>query len=499
MDHQLITINTPLLTRVWILLLSVWLITSCSINPATGTPDLVFMSEAEEIKMGAEMHEKMLKSVPIYADEKLTAYVNQIGQTVAKHSDRPNLNYHFTIIDSPDINAFALPGGYIYVNRGLLVYLDSEAQLAAVLAHEIGHVTARHVVRQDTARKGASVLSVLSVFTTGSMVVGDATSLFSTAAVQGYGRDMELEADGLGAKYLFNTGYDPHAMVETIGVLKDQEKFARFRAKEEGKKSQSYHGVFSSHPRNDVRLKEVIAAAGELPDNHTNITNKESYREQTEGLVYGINFDAEPQPKSAEPNRYHHHKLGFSFLYPEGWQVENSQSAIISVPENKHAEIKLQVALREQNISPGDYLRRVSNAAMLLRSEDFAQYGLIGHTGIISSTDKTNAAQHDQRVAVFYQGNRAYLMMCSVTLPEANIDYDALFLTSIQSFRPEQGMVRKAKSKTIHYVKANERTSIELLAKQLNIGLYAEQQLRLINGLYPRGEPKPGDWLKIIH
>ena len=219
-----------------IILTFILLMMGCSINPATGTPDIVLMSESAEIQMGKEMHEKLIKSMPIYQDEKLAAYVNSVGQKIVKNSHRKDIEYHFTIIDAPDINAFALPGGYIYINRGLLSYLDSEAQLAAVLAHEVGHVTARHVVRQDSARKGASVLSVLSVLTTGSAAIGDVTNLWGTAAVKGYGREMELEADGLGAEYLFNSGYDPHAMVETIGVLKDQEKFARYRAKEEGKK-----------------------------------------------------------------------------------------------------------------------------------------------------------------------------------------------------------------------------------------------------------------------
>ena len=209
---------------------------ACAINPATGTPNLVFMSESEEIAKGKAMHEKLIKSIPIYQDEKLNAYVNKVGQQIVQNSHRPNIKYFFTIIDAHDINAFALPGGYIYINRGLLAFLDSEAQLAAVLAHEIGHITARHVVKQDTARTGATTLSILSVFTTGNAVLGDVTNLWSTAAVKGYGREMELEADGLGAEYLFNSGYDPLAMVETIGVLKDQEKFSRYRSKIEGKK-----------------------------------------------------------------------------------------------------------------------------------------------------------------------------------------------------------------------------------------------------------------------
>src|SRR5690606_32743729 len=179
------------------------------------------------------MHEKILASVPIYDDEALIAYVDEVGQRIVRSADRPDLDYTFIILDSPDINAFALPGGFVYINRGLLTYLQTEAQLAAVLAHEIGHITARHGVRRDTAQKGAGIgtgiLSVLSVLTTGTNVVGDVAGLYASAAVMGYGREMELEADHFGAKYLYNSGYDPQAMVEVIGVLKNHERFMRLK------------------------------------------------------------------------------------------------------------------------------------------------------------------------------------------------------------------------------------------------------------------------------
>ncbi|NQZ23740.1 MAG: M48 family metalloprotease [Colwellia sp.] len=469
-------------------------VSSCAINPATGIPDLVFMSESDEIEKGKELHAKLIKSIPIYHDKKLNAYINKIGQKVVENSHRPNIEYHFTIIDAPDINAFALPGGYIYINRGLLTFLHSEAQLAAVLAHEVAHITARHVVKQDTARTSASTLTFLSVFTTGSLALGDATSLWSTAAVKGYGREMELQADGLAAEYLFNSGYAPQAMVEAIGVLKDQEKFSRYRAKEEGKRAKSYHGVFSTHPRNDIRLKEVVAKAGQFIDKKEDSDNKETYREHLEGMVYGINYEAMNKPKPIEKERYIHRKLGFSLLFPEKWQVTHSRKAIVGQPKNDTARLNLTIAINKGRLNPGNYLRSVTNVDLLLRSEDFSQYGMIGHTGIIKGIN----GKEDQRVAVIFQGSKAYLLVGEVFLPEKGVDYDTLFLKSIQSFRPERTPAKAKKSRTIHYVKANDNTRMDLLAKQMNLGVYSEQVLRLINGLYPRGEPKTGDWIKII-
>ncbi len=501
--------------------------TGCSINPATGTPNFVFMSEDKEIKLGKELHEKIMESTPIYTDEKLQAYINRIGQKIVKNSHRPELTYTFTIIDSPDINAFALPGGFIYINRGLLGYLQSEAQMAAVLAHEVGHVTGRHSVKQDAARKGSSVVTVLSVLTTGSTVIGDVTDLWGTAAVMGYGREMELEADSLGAEYLFNMGYNPKAMIEVIGVLKDQERFSRRLARESGKKSATYHGVFSTHPRNDTRLQEVVAKAGELSAENAGTDNRNEYRQHTEGMLFGINYQPKTA-KAAENNTYSHSKLGFSINFPKGWKAENQRNQILAKAEDEHAQMSIQVDMLRQPIAPDVYIKETLKIPTLTQSEPFSQAGLIGHTGIQPATE---SQKFPSRVAVFYQNRRVYIIRGSV-LSEASIadaeetseskksesvddsdekntskenekaepkTDDERFMASIRSFRPSRSARRSTtKSKVLHYVKANERTNFALLAKHVKLGKYTEEQLRLLNGYYPRGEPAPGEWIKIV-
>ncbi|WP_193164951.1 M48 family metalloprotease [Microbulbifer hainanensis] len=465
----------------------------CAFNPATNRPDLVLMSEDKEIEIGKEMHQKLVDSTPIYNDPVLTAYVDFVGQKVAAASDRPNLKYHFTIIDSQDINAFALPGGYVYINRGLLTYLHSEAEMAAVLAHEIGHITARHAVRQKTAATGAGVASVLSVLVTGSGVVGDVTNLWSTAAVKGYGREMELEADRFGAQYMYNAGYDPQAMINVISLLKDQETFSRRRARVEGKKQQTYHGVFSSHPRNDIRLQEVVEAAGKLPENQK-VTKVEYYREKTDGLVYGENA------QEAEKNRYNHKRLGFSLLFPDGWKVENQRSAIVGTAPDNSATITIKVDQRENNQPADMTLREVYKVHALEQDEALNQYRLTGYTGKLPEKSDSEP----DRVAVIYYGSREYFLEGKINGDsgkdkKAREDYDNLFLTSIRSFRPlRKTDVVQPDIKHVRYVRANEKTTFAALARHMNIGNYAEEQLRLLNGYYPRGEPKPGEWIKII-
>lgn len=495
MPSQKPPITQPLL-RIFISA-AILIISSCSVNPATNDLDIVTMSEKSEIKKGKELHEKILTGVPIFNDEKLQAYIDSVGQKIAANSDRPNLKYHFTIIDKPDINAFALPGGYIYINRGLLAYLNNEAQLAAVLAHEIAHVTARHAVRQKSAKTGASSLSVLAVLTTGNISVGEATDLWSGAAVSGYGRDLELEADRFGAQYLYNSGYDPGAMVEVIGILKDQERFSRYRAREEGKKSKSYHGVFSTHPRNDQRLQEVVSKAGTLP-NDSKVTNEKTFRKNIEGLIYGLNYDLNSQSKKSTINRYTHTKLGFSLIFPSGWAVEKTRTQITARPEDKSAEIILALDSLKSPTSPADYIHNQLKIAPLSKSEPLKQYGLTGHTGLLP----INNNKLKQRVAVLLQGPRVYIIRANELKSIKNVSADKLFLDSIQSFRPVRptsGKKKTQRSKTIHYVKAHQGTTFNSLAKYTRLGKYGEEQLRLINGYYPRGEPKSGDWIKIIH
>ena len=187
------------------------------------------ISENKELEMGRTYHPQIIEQYGRYEDEALQRYVQDVGQRLAAVSHRDDLVYRFTVLDSPVINAFALPGGYIYITRGMMAYLNSEAELAAVLGHEIGHVTARHGVRQQSAAQAASLGYTLgAILLPGLRTAGaqDLFNVFGGALLSGYGREHELESDRLGAEYLARSGYPSEAMIEVIGVLKDQATFA---------------------------------------------------------------------------------------------------------------------------------------------------------------------------------------------------------------------------------------------------------------------------------
>lgn len=462
------------------------LLGACAFNPATGGVDVVTMSESQEIEIGKKMHDELAKAGELYQREPLERYVESVGQRLAAVSHRTDIAYSFHVIDSPEINAFALPGGYIYINRGLLAYLRNEAQLAAVLAHEIGHVTARHAVRQKTAQSAGTVMSIITFIGTGSATLADLTQLGSSALVSGYGREHELEADRLGAIYLRQAGYDSKALIEVIELLKDQELYAKSKARARGEKPQSYHGLFATHPRNDTRLQQVVAEAGKAEGAVSAELGAEAFRLATTDMAYG------PRPKSVQRDeqRYYHNKLGFTFLYPEGWTVDAGSEAISVQSAAGDRQLVLRVKRANSALDPREFLQQEMAVATLFRSEPLQQYGLTGHTGV-----QPQAAGGESRLGVIYMGGLAYIFSAAL----AQAEDDAIFLDIIRSFRAiKRAELQARDSRVIRYIQASAQTRFAELARSSRIRDDAEQQLRLINGYYPRGEPTSGEWIKVV-
>lgn len=249
-------------------------LTGCAPNPVSGKNQLSLMSESQEIQSGRQAHQQILKNNKPYQDARLQAYVSRIGKMMAAHSHRPNLPYTFTVLEDNSVNAFALPGGYIYITTGLMAYLNSEAELAAVLGHEIGHVAARHNVSQASANMVGELL--------GAVVArhqpGYANTFSSTSKLLqlSYGRGHELEADGLGSEYLARAGYDPAHMATVIITLQAYDQF-------HGGQSAPYRDLLSTHPSNDQRLQQLIGQARRFGNGKRNPGHL-TYLKQIEGL-----------------------------------------------------------------------------------------------------------------------------------------------------------------------------------------------------------------------
>ena len=462
------------------------LLSSCSVNPVTGKQDFVMISENQEIQMGREYNAQILKQNPVYQDQELQEYVQSIGESLAIKSHRPNLIYRFTVLDSPDINAFALPGGYIYINRGLMSYLSTEEELAAVLGHEIGHVTARHSVKQYSQSQLMGILSAAIEINAG-RTAGNLANLASGALLSGYGRDMELEADDLGAQYIYQDGYSAQGMYEVLSVLKDQEIYSKKIAEQRGQEPKSYHGVFASHPSNDLRLQEVL--------NNVSISFKkgekkkeDSYLGKIEGMVFG---DSE-QSGIRRGDEFFHGPLNLYLTSPDTWEIINTPNKLIF--SSPLGEAVLQMTLEDLNFkeSPRDYMKRF--ASNFYEDKDLNINGFEGFTA------KVNRSGRVTRMAVLFKNDQVYQFVGYLKDESSSLSrFDPQFLGIINSFRTlnknEINFSKPLRHKS-YKVKAGDTYSY--LASKSNINLNAEDQLRLINGDYPDKELTVGRVIKII-
>ena len=442
---------------------------------------------ASNTATGAAMHQEILAQQPAYDNPQLQVYVNRVGQRLVTDSDDPGVAFTFTVVDSPDINAFALPGGFVYINRGLLAYLNNEGELAGVLAHEIGHVTASHHARRQTAAVTNKVVATTAYVLTGSGDLATASSMYGTELVSGYGRDMELEADGLAAHTMHQSGYDTDSLLAVIGVLKDQEQFQRVQAKKTGGKLvASYHGLYASHPRNDQRLQTVINTAGELDlDTATEDPSVPGeFQQHIEGLVWG-----ESVQSARVDNRYYHNKLAFTFEHPPGWTVNAGAKAIVASAPDGSETLSITIRRRDEKVAPRAVLQDSATGALSAETE-LDQAGLTGYTAIVGSGGSA------RRRAVIDYNNLSYVFEGQAQ------DFavaDSSLLAMLESFRPMHPGERQAASvgHRIHFIQVPQGATMASLAAGVALP-DAEAQLRLLNGLYPRGEPRTGDWVKII-
>jgi predicted Zn-dependent protease len=238
------------------LLLAVFtMITGGCASTGINAGQMNLISSAEEVKMGQDLSLEVEKEFEVYQDYEVTAYVDRVGQRLARVSDRPDIKYSFKVVKKDEMNAFALPGGYIYIYTGLLSELDDESQLAGVLAHEIGHVTARHSTERISTMYGYQMLAGLILGENPNMWAEMVVNIFSTGGFLAYSRKNEYEADKLGVWYSSSAGYDPAGVSELLGKLHSMNE------REPGKLEE----LLSTHPPTADRINQVGLVIGSFP------------------------------------------------------------------------------------------------------------------------------------------------------------------------------------------------------------------------------------------
>jgi len=307
--------------------------TSCSTNPATGKKQIAFIGEEQEIAMGREADQQIVQSLGLYEDKDVQAYVSRLGKELAASSERPNLPWTFRVVDDPVVNAFALPGGYVYVTRGLMTHLTSEAELASVIGHEIGHVTGRHSVEQMSKAQLAQIGLIAG------MVLKPELAQFGDLAQTGlgllflkYGRDDEREADDLGLRYMSRDKYDPREMVGVFEVL---------RRVSEAEGNGRIPGWMSTHPTPENRIGRISEQVAKLGSDFSNTrVGREPYLKELDGMPFGQN----PREGYFIGNRFIQPELGFEIRFPQGWKTNNQKAAVGAMSPREDALVVLTLS-----------------------------------------------------------------------------------------------------------------------------------------------------------
>lgn len=472
-------------------------VAGCATNPVSGRSEVAMMSESSEVKLGKQLHVQITQTMGVYDDLDLQDYVQKLGEKLARASHRPDLEWKFTIVDTDDVNAFATPGGFVYISRGILPYLKNEAELAAVIGHEIGHITARHSVQQHSKSTLAGIASAAAAIFTGQPALGDLTNIAGQAIIRGYGREAELEADKLGAEYLAATNYDPEAIIKVVAVLKDQELFERERARLENREARIYHGVFSTHPDNDTRLQNAVRSARRAGQSASgNTSNEEVYLKAVNGVAVG----SSRSQGMVRDNRFYHANFQFTVAFPSGWQVVNQPDKILAIAPGKDHLLEVTTQAPPPNISsPRQFVTRALANYRLDQSRDLDINGFEAFTTVVRGHPSPFGGSSNVRYVVINYGNLMWIFKGASRAGNPAPEGDRLFLSSAQTFRRlRSSEFALAEPHRLQFIKATSGMTIEDLAKDAAIEKYPVQQLRLYNGLYPDKQPAPGSWVKTV-
>ena len=486
--------------------LALLLLAACgttTVNPVSGRAERTVMDEQTEIAEGRKEHEQVLAEYGALANPKLQAYVNELGQRLAKQSHRSNLQWTFTVLDSPDINAFALPGGYVYVTRGIMAYLNDEAELAGVMGHEIGHVTARHSAQRATSQANANIgviaATVLGVLVEGVTGVGgtaQAASQIGQGVAAGrlasYSREQESQADVLGAEYLARNRYNPRNMVEVILVLKNQERFAADQARADGRAAPAGGSWLASHPSNDKRLQDITQIAQGYQGKYVD-EGRTRYLQAINGMTFG---ESREQGLTRGRNFYHE-PLGFALTAPQGWKVQNAQDAITLVNAEGNAGLVVKTLPAKAGSTHEEIVRNVLKPTSG-RAERITLNGLSATHFVGSRSTEEGQARAFEVTVVSGPAGQNYLLAYASKDAEALQQARRQLQEAEASFRPLTAADRTAAKpwtiKTVPY----QRGGFAQLARQSPLASYPEQQLKLINGVYAGGEPAAGQWVKVV-
>jgi len=465
-------------------------IAACATNPATGEREFSLMSEQQEIGIGQEMDSQIGREMGVYDNRDLQGYVDGVGQRLAQVSERPHLPWKFTVVDSPAINAFALPGGYIYLTRGIMPFLGDEAEMAGVLGHEIGHVTARHSAQQYSRATGAQLGLVLGgIFVPAVRQFGGLAETGLGLLFLKYGRDDELQADALGVRYTARSGWDPGGVAGMLGTLD--------RIADESADRRGVPNWLSTHPAPEDRVRQVqsVIAQARAETTVSRAADREDYLRRIDGLIYGDN----PEQGILRDNEFLHSALRFALEFPKGWQVVNSPSQVVGRAPG--ADVFLLLQLVERPV--GRNIEQVALNAM--EQAGFTAGGgnrtsLNGLEAFLGTYDGTieELGRVRVRAAHIVHGKNIY-MVAGFAPVQLFARVERELTAGVRSFRALTAAQAEAiRPDRIELYTARAGDTWESLAERYSRGAITPSTLAIMNGAADGEQPRSGQRLKIV-
>lgn len=445
------------------------LLAACATNPVTGKKQLMLVSESDEIAMGQQELARARSETGFYPDAALESYVSGIGMAMARASERPNLPWEFHVLDDPVVNAFAAPGGFIFITRGILSHLNSEAELAAVVGHEVGHVTARHTAAMMSQQTGIQGLLGVGAILRPDLAQG-ALGQLAGAGAQMYflkfSRDDESQADQLGHRYSLTQRYDVREMPNTFRTLQRVSQASG---------GSTIPGFLSTHPDPGDRVAKTEAWADTVSDYSKLHADRDRFLSHIDGMLFG----PDPQQGYFENGVFLHPALKFRFSVPQGWQTANQTQQVILAEPNGQAQITLAPAQGNS----------IDAAAQTFLSQQGVQSAgtqrttVNGIPAVIADFSATTSQGQALRGSVlFLQHGGQLFQFLGLSLAANWNQHGGTIGQVLRSFGPTAANQQFQARRYLKIITPAQAISVATLAQQSN-GAISAQQLAIINGV----------------
>jgi predicted Zn-dependent protease len=468
----------------------------CTASPPAATPEAALPAPAKQADAGMSPavlreHQRILATYGgVYNDPRLQAAIEQTVERLVAASEKPDLHYKVTVLNSQSVNAFALPTGQLYVTRGLIALANDDSELASVLAHEMGHVIARHAeIREEQARQADLVSRVVTDVVT-DPEAGELALAKSKLALASFSRAQEFEADAIGVGIASRAGYDPYGAVR---FLTSMQRNTDLKPQQTGAIDPSAPDFLSSHPATPERITNALAnarqyrapATGGGPD----FTQaKMAYLGDIDGIVYG----EDPSEGFVRGRRFLHPKLGFTFTAPDGFSLDNTEEAVLGIKHGGGQALRLDVVRVPAEQTLAEYL-----TSGWIENIDPATVEDVTINGFPGATAAAKGDQWDFRLYAIRFGSDVYrfIFASKHRTPET----DRLFRESIGTFRRMSlAEIEQAKPLHLKVVTVAPSDTVEKLASRMTVADHAVERFRVLNGLEAGDRVKPGSEVKIV-